>query len=172
MQEQSQYGDLHNCYRTCQLIVYAVFISLLSQFLSKDACKLSLSLVTLSALPFFSAPSSSSALSQFFGLLPFPTSYMSYFPALDILAHSPIAPISFALFQSGRFSLLTSLLASIARPFFHQHANTSSAITRMASSRMGPLRHLQRKPSDSPSFSQESQIPSSPSTLIFEFLCT
>lgn len=170
--EQSQYGNLQRCYHTFQLIVCAVFISLPFQFLSKDACRLSLSLGTLSALPFFSAPSFSSAPSRYFGRSSFPTSYMSYFPALDTLAHSRTAPISFALFQSGRFSLPTSLLASIALPFFLQHANTSLAITRMASSRMGPSRHSRQKLSDSPSFSQEFQTPFSPSTLIFGFLCT
>lgn len=150
----------------------AVSTSLRFQSLSKDDCKLLLSLVTLSAWPCYLAPSSSFAPSHYSGLSSFPTSYMSYFPALDALVLSLIAPISFALFQSGRFSLLTSLLASIAPPLWYQHENISLVITRTASSRTAPLRRLRQKPSDSPSFSQELQIRSSPSTLIFEFLCT
>ena len=39
--EQSQYGDLQLCYYTYQLIIGAVSISLPSQFLSRDAFKLS-----------------------------------------------------------------------------------------------------------------------------------
>ena len=71
--EQSQYADLQNWCHTCQLIICAASISLPSQCPSKDACKLSLSSGTLSALPFFSAPSSSSALFHFSGLFSFPT---------------------------------------------------------------------------------------------------
>lgn len=170
--EQSQYGDVQTWHRNYQLIIFTVSISLPSQFLSKDACKLSLYLVTPSALPCSSAPSSSSAPSHYSGLSSFPTSYISCFPALDTPVLSLTAPISFALFQSGRFLLPTSLLASIAPPLSPQHANISLAITRTASSRMGLLRPSRQKPSDFPSFSQELQIPSSPSTLTFGFLCT
>ena len=166
--EQSQYGDLHFCFHICQLIPCAVSISLLFQFLSKDACKLSLSWATLSALPCFLAPSSSSAPSHSSGLSSFPTSYMSSFPALGTPALSPTAPTSFALFQSGRFSLPISLPASIAPPFSPQHANTSLVITRTASSHTVLLRPLRQKPSDSPSFSPELQTPYSPSTRISE----
>lgn len=153
--EQSQYVDLQYCYHTHILIICAVSISLPSQFPSKDAYKLSLSLGTLSASPFFSAPSSYSALSHYFGPSSFPTSYMCYFPAPDTLEPCPTAPISVALFRSGRFSLPTFLLASIAPLFFPQHGNTFLAITRTALSRMEPSRLSQRKHLDSPSFSQE-----------------
>lgn len=153
--EQSQYADFQYCYHTYLLIICAVSILLLSQFLSKDACKLLLSLGTLSASPFFSAPSSYSALSHCSGLSSFPTSYMCCSPAPDTLEPCPTAPTFVALFRSGRFSLPTSLLASIAPPLFPQHGNTFSAITRTALSHMEPLRLLQQKHSDSPSFSQE-----------------
>lgn len=39
--EQSQYGDLRFCYHKYPLTICAVSISLPSQFLSRDACKLS-----------------------------------------------------------------------------------------------------------------------------------
>lgn len=156
--EQSQYCDLHFCYHTWQLTTFAASTSPRSQSPSKDACKPSLSSGTLSALPCFSAPSSFSAPFHYFGPSSFPTSYTSCSPALDNLALSPTAPIFFALYESGRFSLPTSLPASIVPPSFRPRANTSLAIIRTASSRMAPLRHLRRKPSDSPSFSQESQI--------------
>ena len=158
--EQSQYSDLNCSYHTYQLMMCEVSISLLSQFLSKGACKLSLFWGTLLASPFFSALSSSSAPSHSSGLSSFPISSMSYSPTLDTLAISPTAPISSALSPPGRFSLPTSRLASIAPHLSLQHANTSLAITLTASSRMGPLRPLRRKLSDSPSFSRESPIPS------------
>ena len=59
--EQSQYSRLHFCYCARQLILCAVSISRLSRFPSKDVCKLLSSSGTLSALPSFLAPSSSSA---------------------------------------------------------------------------------------------------------------
>ena len=153
-------------------MIFAVFASRPSQYPSKDDCKPLLSSRTLSVLPSYSAPSSSFALSPFSGLSSFPTSYISYFPALDTLVVSPTAPISFALFRSGRSSPPTSLLASIAPPYSPQRANTYLATTRTASSRTGPLRPLPPKPSDSPSFFRESQIHFSPWTLTSEFLCT
>ena len=139
-------------------MIFAVSASLPSQYPSKDDCKPLLSSVTLSVLPSYSAPSSSFALSPFSGLSSSPISYISYSPVLDTLVLSPTAPISFALFRSGRFSRPTSLLASTAPPYLPQHANTYSAITRTASSRTGRLRPLPPKPSDSPSFFRESQI--------------
>ena len=59
--EQSQYGDLQFWCHTCRLIICAVSILRPSQFHSKDAYRLSLSLGTPSALPYFSAPSFSFA---------------------------------------------------------------------------------------------------------------
>ena len=153
-------------------MIFAVSVSLPSQYPSKDDYKPSLSSRTLSVLPSYSAPSSSFALSPFSGLSSSPISYISYSPALDTLVLSPTAPISFALFQSGHFSPPTSLLASTAPPYSPRHANIYLATTRTASSLTGPLRPSPPKPSDSLSFFQESQIHFSPWTLTSEFLCT
>lgn len=71
--EQSQYADFQYCCHTYLLIICAASISLPSRSPSKDACKLSLSSGTLSALPFFSAPSSYSVLFHSSGLSSFPT---------------------------------------------------------------------------------------------------